>query len=297
MADIFLSYARADLTAAGAVADDLLSEGYSVFFDQQIGVGESWDALIETEIDAAKCVVVLWSPVSRDREWVRNEARYGKQRGALCPATIARCVIPLEFNGMQTADLCGREAWDRTHPEWRRLMSAIARLAGTPAEAAREKQAAMPAETGNVAYWKAFQPVAESHGRSRKALKEVVRSENYTTPLDRPAGFEVYASAYLIRSKMRRYGAYLWLWAYASETREQVLPVLQALKPELDAALGEPVAIERASKQGIWISVTRSGDPDDRSAWPAQHAWLAERMSRLASAYHDLIAAKLPRPA
>ena len=296
MADIFLSYARADLEAARAVADDLATEGYSVFFDQQIGVGESWDALIETEIDAAKCVVVLWSPVSRDREWVRNEARYGKQRGALCPATIAACVVPLEFNGVQTADLCGRQPKDRAHPEWRRLMAAVAKLAGTPVEAAKEKQAAAPVETGNVAYWRAFQPIAESHGRFRKGLKEP-RSENYNTPLDRPLGFEVYASAYIARSKTRKYGAYLWLWAYASETREKFLPMLQELKPELDAAMGEPVLIERASKHGIWISMTRHGDPDDRAAWPTQHAWLAERMAKLAAVYKSTVASRLPPPA
>ena len=78
MADIFLSYARPDLEVARSVAEDLETEGYSVFFDQQIGVGESWDALIEAEIEAAGCVVVLWSPTSRGREWVRNEARFGK---------------------------------------------------------------------------------------------------------------------------------------------------------------------------------------------------------------------------
>jgi hypothetical protein len=291
LADIFLSYARPDLEVARGIAADLETEGYSVFFDQHIGVGESWDALIESEIEAAKCVVVLWSATSRSREWVRNEARFGKQKGILCPALIESCVLPLEFNGMQTADLQGRKADDRQHPEWRRLVNAI-KIFAPPQTLAQQ---AKPSEDiGNAPYWRAFAPIAESHGRIRKGAKDV-RSENYNTQLDRPPGFEVYASAYLIRSKSKRYGAYLWLWATKPEMSNALMSVLEDLRPQIEQGAGEPVYIDRATKHGIWVSVHRLGDPDDRSQWPRQHAWIAERMAKFASIYRDLIAAKLPQ--
>jgi hypothetical protein len=290
LADIFLSYARPDLEVARSVAEDLEAEGFSVFFDQHIGVGESWDALIESEIEAAKCVVVLWSPASRDREWVRNEARFGRQKGVLCPALIAQCVLPLEFNSMQTADLKTRAAGDRQQAEWRRLVSAISRHAAPEVVVHSAKPTD---ETGNAAYWRAFVPIAESHGRSRKALK-LPKSENFNTPLARLPGYEVYASAYITRSKTKRHGAYLWLWAAKPEDADQLMPILGQLKPRVEQAMGEPVHLDRMSKHGIWVSVQRPGDPDDKLEWPKQHAWMAERMAKLAVVYRDMVAESMP---
>lgn len=298
LADIFLSYARPDLEVARGVAEDLEKEGFSVFFDQHIGVGESWDALIEEEIEAAKCVIVLWSPTSRGREWVRNEARFGKQKGILRPAYIEACALPLEFNGTQTANLEKRAAGDLQHLEWRRLIESVGELAKpeivVQADSPAKTASANPLEeVGNGPYWRAFTPIAESHGRIRKAPKEP-RSENYNTPLERRPGFEVYASAYIIRSKNKRYGSYLWLWAQKPESADALMPILEQSKAQIEEALGQPVHLDRMTKHGIWVSVHRLGDPDDRAQWPRQHAWMAERMSKLASIYRDLIAVKLP---
>lgn len=291
MADIFLSYARPDLEVSRSVAEDLEAEGFSVFFDQNIGVGESWDALIEAEIEAAKCVVVLWSPISRDREWVRNEARFGRQKGILCPALIAPCTLPLEFNGTQTADLQAHKSGDKQHPEWRRLVSAISKLAiptASPVGIAKSGE-----EIGNGPYWRAFAPIADSHGRSRNALK-LPKSENYNTPLARPAGFEVYASAFLTRSKSAGFGPYLWIWAKDPLSADALMPTLMQMQSALDAAVGETVRISRVSNHGIWIWLKKSADPDERSEWPKQHAWLAERMAKLAAVYWKHVADKLP---
>ncbi|WP_395645977.1 toll/interleukin-1 receptor domain-containing protein [Terricaulis sp.] len=122
MADVFLSYKRDDRAVANAVALDLKAEGFSVFFDVEIAVGESWDSRIEQALDEASAVVVLWSQLSRDSQWVRREAREALRRGILCPATISECRIPLEFSDIQTANLTGRVAGDRQHQEWRRLI-------------------------------------------------------------------------------------------------------------------------------------------------------------------------------
>lgn len=133
MADVFLSYKRDDQAAARGVADDLEAEGYSVFFDVRIEVGDSWDATIERELNTAKAVVVLWSPKSRESQWVRREAREAMARRILCPATIARCKVPLEFSDVQAADLIGRRAGDRAHAEWRRLCDGVGRCVGRKA--------------------------------------------------------------------------------------------------------------------------------------------------------------------
>lgn len=128
MADIFLSYKREDQWIAREVAADLEVEGYSVFFDVRIEVGDSWDATIERELNAAKAVVVLWSPKSRDSKWVRREAREAGEK--LCPAVVKPCKPPLEFSDVQAANLIGRRQGDLEHPDWRRLCDGVEKCVG-----------------------------------------------------------------------------------------------------------------------------------------------------------------------
>ncbi len=134
MADVFLSYKREDREIANVIADDLRAEGFSVFFDSNIPVGDIWDEVIDRELDLAQAVVVLWSAEAVTSQWVRNEAREGMRRKILCPVLVAHCKLPTEFSHTQLADLIGRSPGDRDHPEWRNLCAAIARCLGRAPE-------------------------------------------------------------------------------------------------------------------------------------------------------------------
>lgn len=129
MADIFLSYKREDQDAARGIAGDLEAEGFAVFFDVRVEIGDAWDVAIERELEAASAVVALWSPASRDSDWVRREAREARRRGVLFPAFIKECRPPLEFSDVQTADLSARAPGDRAHPQWRLLIETLRRQA------------------------------------------------------------------------------------------------------------------------------------------------------------------------
>lgn len=108
MADIFISYAREDRDCAERLARELASRGWSVWWDRQIQVGKSFSRMIEKELDAARCVVVLWSRHSIESEWVVNEAAEGLRRGILIPVAIEQPIRPpLEFRRLQTANLAG----------------------------------------------------------------------------------------------------------------------------------------------------------------------------------------------
>jgi hypothetical protein len=109
MADIFISYASEDRERAGRIASVLESCGWSVWWDRKIVVGQAFDKTIESELEAAKCIIVLWSQKSIDSEWVKNEAAVAAERGVLVPALIERVKLPLEFRRRQTADLIGWE--------------------------------------------------------------------------------------------------------------------------------------------------------------------------------------------
>ncbi|MEM8771775.1 MAG: toll/interleukin-1 receptor domain-containing protein, partial [Pseudomonadota bacterium] len=61
MADIFISYARADRETVEKLAAALEGEGYSLWWDRRIQSGSEFSKDIEAELDAAKAVVVCWS--------------------------------------------------------------------------------------------------------------------------------------------------------------------------------------------------------------------------------------------
>ena len=109
MADIFISYANEDRERAGRLASVLESCGWSVWWDRKIIAGQAFDEAIERELEAARCVIVLWSQESIGSEWVKNEAAVAAERGVLVPALIDRVKLPLEFRRKQTVDLIG---WD-----------------------------------------------------------------------------------------------------------------------------------------------------------------------------------------
>ena len=113
MADVFLSYANSDRERARDVANVLSAHGWSVWWDRQIRPGETFDDVIERELETAKNIVVLWTKASVVSEWVRNEAAVAAQRGVLVPVLLEDVKPPLEFRRKQTLDLV---AWDGHSP-------------------------------------------------------------------------------------------------------------------------------------------------------------------------------------
>lgn len=144
MADIFLSYAREDLAWASRMATALTERGWSVFWDRGIPTGKSFDAVIERELELARCVIVLWSRNSIGSDWVKAEAGEGVRRGVLTPAWIEDVRIPLEFRRLQTARLIG---WTpgRSHPEFDRFVNDVARTIGAdPTPIVPEEEEVIP---------------------------------------------------------------------------------------------------------------------------------------------------------
>jgi hypothetical protein len=133
MTEVFLSYSREDLATARQVAECLQQEGWSVFWDRLIPVGQTWDSLIDNRLSRASCVVVLWSSASVASDWVRAEATAAAERGVLAPAVIDATPPPLRFRMIQTADLVG---WNgrRDHGGLADLIAAVRARAGGDVE-------------------------------------------------------------------------------------------------------------------------------------------------------------------
>ena len=146
MADVFISYAREDQPRAAQIAHGLEAMGLSVFWDTAIPPGQTWADYIEGKLSQCKAVIVLWSAHSTQSQWVREEARMGRDRGRLIPAMLDGSSPPFGFGEVQAANLSGWHG-EPNHPEWQRFSQAVY-TAVSPAGATPPPQAAAAATGG-----------------------------------------------------------------------------------------------------------------------------------------------------
>ena len=129
MASVFLSYDRDDTAKARPIAVALEKAGHSVWWDRHIKGGAQYSKEIETALEAADAVVVLWSTNSVESAWVRDEAAAGRDSGRLVPVLIDGTDPPLGFRQYQAIDLSTFKGRGRSDGLDELLMS-IAALGG-----------------------------------------------------------------------------------------------------------------------------------------------------------------------
>ncbi len=150
MADIFVSYASEDRERIRLLVEMLERSGFSVWWDRHIATGESFDRVIERELDAASCVVVVWSAASVESNWVRNEANEGLERKVLAPVLIDDVRPPLAFRSTQTANLVGWQGGSQEEAPGR-LLADIATLMERPAPPSKGSSAGAAADQSRPA--------------------------------------------------------------------------------------------------------------------------------------------------
>lgn len=135
MSHVFVSYKREDETRVARIARALEAAGIEVWWDRGLPGGESWHANIEAKLEAAGCVIVVWShgAVAPDGQFVRDEARRGLARGNLVPVKIDPIkAIPLGFGEAQSIDLSHWKS-DPRDPFFQDLVATVrAKLEGAP---------------------------------------------------------------------------------------------------------------------------------------------------------------------
>src|SRR5262245_56337003 len=125
MADVFVSYARTDKARVAPLVATIEAKGWSVWWDPEITPGQEFDDQIEAEIDAAKAVVVVWTPTSVASRWVRGEAREAAERGILVPVRFEQARLPMDVRAIHTTDIDG---WggNPDNPQMQELLRALA---------------------------------------------------------------------------------------------------------------------------------------------------------------------------
>lgn len=124
MADIFVSYARADKDRVSPLVDALGALGWSVWWDPAITPGAEFDNMIAAELDAARTVVVVWTQNSVESRWVKGEARDAADRGVLVPVRLDASRLPIDVRAIHTIDL---SAWggDQASAQFKSLCAAL----------------------------------------------------------------------------------------------------------------------------------------------------------------------------
>jgi serine/threonine-protein kinase len=131
MADVFVSYKAEDRRRVKPLVDALEADGYSVWWDEQIGGGATWRRAIEAELNSAKCVIVAWSKrsVGEEGTFVQDEATRAQQRHVYVPVLIDKVHLPLGFGETQALPLSGWKG-DRTDTRYEAVLAAVQRITG-----------------------------------------------------------------------------------------------------------------------------------------------------------------------
>ncbi|MEA3067466.1 MAG: adenylate cyclase, partial [Sphingomonadales bacterium] len=186
MSHVFISYARSDEPLASLIADSLREDGFEVWRDDDLPAHRAYAEVIEERIKGAKAVVVLWSAEASKSQWVRAEADSARSALTLIQASIDGTIPPMPFNQIQCADL---KAWDgqRTSPGWRKLVSSVAALAGSPEAAEQSPRSASRGVSVCVL------PFSNMSGDAEQEYFSDGISEDITTDLSKVSALEVIA--------------------------------------------------------------------------------------------------------
>lgn len=112
MSDIFVSYDSEDRARAEPIVRAFEREGWSVFWDKgdkEYIPDDALDAFIANELDAVKCIVVLWSEAAMTSEAVKQESQHGMLRNNLISVLIDETWLPFGVDRIGSIDLID---WD-----------------------------------------------------------------------------------------------------------------------------------------------------------------------------------------
>ena len=104
MADIFISYARANRAKVEKLSHALEAEGFSVWWDRHIAGGAEFSKDIELALNAARAVIVVWSAEANESRWVKDEAGIAANAGKLVALSLDGVEPPIGFKQFHAID-------------------------------------------------------------------------------------------------------------------------------------------------------------------------------------------------
>ena len=145
MSELFISYKAEDRRRVRPLVDALEAEGLSVWWDEHVGGGEAWREKIAEQLEAATCVIVVWSKrsIGPEGRFVRDEANRAQRRGTYLPVTIDAVEPPLGFGEMQALPLAGWRGKRADH-RYRAISKCVHSMLGRAPPAVSHRQSGPP---------------------------------------------------------------------------------------------------------------------------------------------------------
>ena len=132
MTDIFLSYASSERERLRPLVEALEAQGWNIWWDKRFLSGNHIEDIITAKLDEARCVIVAWTKLSANSDWVAGEADHAKEAGKLLPIRLeGKRDVPLNFRSLYTEDF-SKWSGDRNAPEFIHLCDAIREKLGSP---------------------------------------------------------------------------------------------------------------------------------------------------------------------
>ena len=111
MADVFISYAKAQRALTESLAKDLEAAGLSTWWDTGLRPGENFRNKIDDQLNACKAAVIIWTPEAVKSDWVISEADHAWQQKKLVNTHVPEIKpyqIPKPFNQSHSAEVANR---------------------------------------------------------------------------------------------------------------------------------------------------------------------------------------------
>jgi adenylate cyclase len=206
MADVFVSYARADKARVAPLVKAMEARGWSVWWDPEIGPGREFDDAIDAELQVAKAVLVVWTPTSVVSRWVRGEARDAADRNILVPVRFDQARLPIDVRAINTTDI---DTWheDATAPCAQEFLNAlgamIAHSAATQAAVETKSGKGVSAEKPQPRYSVCVLPFTNMSGEPEQEYFSDGITEDIITDLSKVSALRVIArnNAFMYKGK------------------------------------------------------------------------------------------------
>ena len=110
----------------------------SVWWDPKLRAGEHFDDMIEKALHEAKCVLVMWSNLSVNSEYVKAEATEALEQKKLVPIKIENVSLPFRFK-KSTQRTCLIGMVQKTHRIFGDLSTTLEQLFVLRQQSAKEQ--------------------------------------------------------------------------------------------------------------------------------------------------------------
>ncbi|MGH8192286.1 MAG: TIR domain-containing protein, partial [Rhodanobacteraceae bacterium] len=194
----------ADKARVAPLVAAIEAKGWSVWWDPEISPGREFDDEIDIALQAAKSVLVVWTPTSVASRWVRGEARDAAERGLLVPVRFEHARLPIDVRAIHTTDLddWGEDPASAQVQECLRALAAM--IARTQAAADAQKFSAAPqAEKPSKRFSVCVLPFTNMSGEPEQEYFSDGITEDIITDLSKVSALRVISrnSAFMYKGK------------------------------------------------------------------------------------------------